>query len=561
MIYFLRHGKDDESYIGGWSDVDLIPEGIKQVEESESLLKTLNIKKIISSDIKRARTTAQIVSKFLNLPVEYSNKFRELNKGNLTGLSVDVAKQEYFEYTKKIDINIRFPNGESFIDFYERVKSLLPYLESLEDDTLIVTHRGFINMIYFIMNNRMVDNNKEQFGVTHGSIHGLDIKNGIIKKMEEKGMGQIIGKIVLTGGPCAGKTTALSRIEEELTERGYRVIIVSESATELIKAGVRPFGDKAYNYLDFQRLILEYQLDKEKIYEKAASMLPKDEKTVIIYDRGVMDNKAYVPKEFHDLVEEKSLSELDLLDNYDMVLHLVTAADGCPEFYTLENNQARSESIEEAIELDKKTQEAWLGHNRLVVIDNSSSFEEKLRRVMDNIYQFTNNSYTVRYQRKYLVDLNKSKLDFNKSIASIDIEQTYLDEGTDNYERRLRKRTNGNENTYYLTVQKKAPNGLSKIVTDKKITEKDYLKLLDMSDEHYTIKKTRKTFIYKKQYMKLDIFEDENFGILEVNPINAEQIINLPSYLIIEKEVTDDHDFDNIILAKKKEKCKVKKAQ
>lgn len=374
-------------------------------------------------------------------------------------------------------------------------------------------------------------------------------------------MGQIIGKIVLTGGPCAGKTTALSRIEEELTERGYRVIIVSESATELIKAGIRPFGDKAFHYLNFQRLILEYQLDKEKMYERAASMFPEEEKVVLVYDRGVLDNKAYVPKEFHSLVEERSLSELELLDSYDMVLHLVTAADGCPQFYTLENNQARSESIEDAIALDKKTQEAWLGHNRLVVIDNSTSFEDKLKRVMDNINQLTNNPYSIRYQKKYLVDLNKSQFNFSNSLASIEIEQTYLYEEKENYERRLRKRTVGTEKTYYLTVQKKAPDGLSKIITDKKITEKDYIKLLDMNMDNYTIKKTRHTFIHNKQYMKLDVFEDEVFGLLEVNPIDTDSLVDFPDYLKIEKEVTNDHDYDNIILAQKRKKCKVKNPQ
>ena len=43
-----------------------------------------------------------------------------------------------------------------------------------------------------------------------------------------------ISKIVLTGGPCAGKTTALSMIEQKLTEKGYKVIIVTESATEMM---------------------------------------------------------------------------------------------------------------------------------------------------------------------------------------------------------------------------------------------------------------------------------------------------------------------------------------
>ena len=43
------------------------------------------------------------------------------------------------------------------------------------------------------------------------------------------------------------------------------------------------------------------------------------------------------------------------MDNYDMVVHMVTAADGKEEFYTLENNEARSETVEQAKELDKKT--------------------------------------------------------------------------------------------------------------------------------------------------------------------------------------------------------------
>ena len=48
-------------------------------------------------------------------------------------------------------------------------------------------------------------------------------------------MGKIFAKVVLTGGPCAGKTSALTKIEEELIEKGYKVFIVSETATELIK--------------------------------------------------------------------------------------------------------------------------------------------------------------------------------------------------------------------------------------------------------------------------------------------------------------------------------------
>ncbi len=105
-------------------------------------------------------------------------------------------------------------------------------------------------------------------------------------------MGKIVGKIVLTGGPCAGKTSALTKVEEELTEKGYKVFIVSESATELIRGGIKPFGNIPLNLIKFQELILQYQYQKEKIYEEAAASLDENAKCVIIYDRGLLDNKA-----------------------------------------------------------------------------------------------------------------------------------------------------------------------------------------------------------------------------------------------------------------------------
>lgn len=143
-------------------------------------------------------------------------------------------------------------------------------------------------------------------------------------------MGENIKKIVLTGGPCAGKTTAIEQIKEVLIKKGYRVFIVPESATELINGELRPFGNDSIDIDLFQKLIMKYQLVKEKIYEEAARSLPNDSKSVIIYDRGLLDNKAYISHyQF-----QKILNEGDLLERYDMVIHLVTAAIGKEEYYT-----------------------------------------------------------------------------------------------------------------------------------------------------------------------------------------------------------------------------------
>lgn len=59
-IIFVRHGKDDDNYRGGWSKMDLIPEGIKQAEQLANHIKENNreyqIKKIIASDLPRTMT-------------------------------------------------------------------------------------------------------------------------------------------------------------------------------------------------------------------------------------------------------------------------------------------------------------------------------------------------------------------------------------------------------------------------------------------------------------------------------------------------------------------------
>ena len=126
-------------------------------------------------------------------------------------------------------------------------------------------------------------------------------------------------KIVITGGPCAGKTTAMQKIVQEFTEKGYKVFVVNEAATELINGGIRPFGNDAISMFEFQRCIIDTQLSKERIFERIANSMEQD--TIILCDRGVFDNKAYVSEdEFFQLLKERNLNEMELCDSYDMVI-------------------------------------------------------------------------------------------------------------------------------------------------------------------------------------------------------------------------------------------------
>ncbi len=366
-------------------------------------------------------------------------------------------------------------------------------------------------------------------------------------------MAEIVAKIVLTGGPCAGKTTALARIEEDLQEKGYYVLVVSESATELIKGGIKPFGDNAIKMFDFQKLIMNYQMNKENTYEEAIKLLPNDKKCVIVYDRGIMDNKAYISdSEFHDILKLLDLNQLELLDRYDMVIHLVTAADGKEKYYTLANNQARSETIEQARELDQKSLQAWTGHNNLVIIDNKTDFEEKIKKVLDCIHNLLGNPISLKQQKLYAVDLNQSLSIPNSE--EIKLEYFYLI--GDKYERRLKKRTQNNQTTYYLTVQNRNK-GLAKVITDKKITAKEFDRLLVTQNIKATLEKTRYCFSKNKQYFKLDIFNDSNIGLLQLDITQDNPNVFLPEELKIIEEVTDDINYQSYNMAlKNKDKSK-----
>lgn len=184
MIYLLRHGLDDERYIGGWSDVSLIEEGKKQVIGARDFLETSGIKfdRIISSDIKRAHQTAELIAEKFPLKIEDTPLLRELNKGLLNGVKKDNVPAEYHEFLGDVSIDTVYPEGESMTQFYERISASVDKILEL-DSSLLVTHRGVINMLYFILNGIKLCNDKKMFGVTHASVHELDPIKKTIKRI------------------------------------------------------------------------------------------------------------------------------------------------------------------------------------------------------------------------------------------------------------------------------------------------------------------------------------------------------------------------------------------
>ena len=224
-------------------------------------------------------------------------------------------------------------------------------------------------------------------------------------------MAKRITKIVLTGGPAAGKTTLVSRVLKEFKqEDGWRVITIPETATELISGfGIKPF-DNCMSMLQFQDFVVGDQIHKEKLALDAAQLVPEDN-ILILYDRALMDDKAYVSdEEFAQVIARfDGRTEERVLANYDMVLHLITCAKGAEFAYDLGNN-ARTESIEFAREMDDRTLRAWSAHPNLRIIDNDANFNNKIERALREIYRAVGEVEPMAQKRKYLIAMRDTAL-------------------------------------------------------------------------------------------------------------------------------------------------------
>lgn len=357
-----------------------------------------------------------------------------------------------------------------------------------------------------------------------------------------------IRKIVVTGGPCGGKTTALSSIQRHLSHVGYTVLVVPETATSLIAGGVAPWTCGTNE--EYQKCQMLMQLQKERVFEQAARTMPQ-ENILIVCDRGQMDNKVYMSDdEFAHVLAFLGLSEVELRDEYDAVFHLVSAAKGAEEYYTLDNNASRYESVEQAREMDDKYIAAWTGHPYLRVIDNSTDFEGKMRRLIREISYFLGELVPYEIERKFIIEYpDIAWLESLPMCESVEIAQHYL-RSPDDEEIRIRRRTSGSSNLYYLT-EKRIVGGRKTLRTQRRISEGEYQTLLMLADpSRREIRKRRYCLTYANQYFEIDIFpcwSDQAMAEIELS--SEDTPVVFPPELRILREVTGDPCYRNAAIA------------
>lgn len=181
-------------------------------------------------------------------------------------------------------------------------------------------------------------------------------------------------KIVLTGGPCAGKTTLTQVIARVFPKN---IAVVPEAASLLFSGGFPRWTENECKK-STQRAIYHVQTELEQVY----SAKYKDK--ILVLDRGVIDGAAYWPEGAdHFFTEMKTSLERDLA-RYDKVIYLESASRSDYELHRA-SNANRKETWDEAKVLDEITLELWKQHPNFVLVRNQKTFSVKVNEVLGEI--------------------------------------------------------------------------------------------------------------------------------------------------------------------------------
>lgn len=373
-------------------------------------------------------------------------------------------------------------------------------------------------------------------------------------------------KVVLTGGPCGGKTTGQMRLCTFFENMGWKVFRVPETATVLLSGGIKFSDLNAEEGFKFQENLLRTMIQIENTFFQLGESCSRN--CLIICDRGAMDASAFISKDKWELMmASNGWNNVELRDNrYNQIIHMVSAANGAEDFYSTEDHACRSEGVELARELDYKAAAAWVGHPYFDVIDNSQDFESKLCRMIECVCQKLGIDTGDRLRAssrkvKFLVTgLLPADTEF-PPFQDFDVVHNYLQSNNPKMQARLRKRGQKGHWSYIHTIRR--PKMCGQVIEVKtQLTHRDYLNMLAQRDDsHFTIFKRRRCFLINNQYFQLDIYREPAHprcrGLILLETYTAllgDELKNiLPQFLTIEKEVTGNPDYSMFNLSLREE--------
>lgn len=191
-----------------------------------------------------------------------------------------------------------------------------------------------------------------------------------------------VPRIVLTGAPCSGKSTAMRRLKEDL---GSIVHSVPEVASIVIaQVGISPPFDDPFMLRRFQQTIYKVQTTFQEVSEMTAR---REGKHALLLDRGTVDNAAYLKGGLDEFEAISRTNRAYEFSQYDLVVCLDVPPEGIYQEMA-SNNPARSEPYEEAVALGERFVLIWSEHPNMTRIRSSGSWDEKYAAIRHTIVTF-----------------------------------------------------------------------------------------------------------------------------------------------------------------------------
>ena len=179
----LRHAETEwnrQDRIQGHSNSPLTSEGKASADQWGSILKTLPINRIISSDLGRVMETALILSRHLKLPIIEEMRLREQYWGQWEGLSIpEIENTEAFIKEKSSGWDFRPLGGESRLEVWRRSQeALIQAADTWAGDTILVmTHEGVIRCLVYRLCGRKLHASEPPL-IKPNHLHWLACRNG-----------------------------------------------------------------------------------------------------------------------------------------------------------------------------------------------------------------------------------------------------------------------------------------------------------------------------------------------------------------------------------------------
>ncbi|MDP2437752.1 MAG: ATP-binding protein [archaeon] len=408
--------------------------------------------------------------------------------------------------------------------------------------------------------------------------------NPEIHDREPKQKGEVqIFRIVLTGGPCAGKSSAMSLIARRLMSLGFQVFLVPGSFVLSLSLPSSSSSSSCFNFLflfndqetaalvinggglwkhpaqftireliTFEAAMIKMQMAIEDSFYQLAKACGKP--AVILCDRGVMDCCAYMtPQSIALMCDEQGWTQVQLRDRrYEAIVHLISTSFGAEEHFTLSNNTARSETLEEAREMDIKTLQAWVGHPNLSIIDNSTDYDNKVRRAAARICRIIGLPTPSGTRRKFLLRGGMPTVPL--PVQEFESETFFLKQkpGRPGFSF-LRCRGQNGIYSYTYSTRVSSPDGQTAI-SEKQISSSEFVSLSDRRDPNFApLRRTHRVFVYANTYYELIHQTSPHDGliILLTETENPDSPVIIPPFLqrMVDREVTNDQEYTSHFMA------------